>query len=289
MTDRPTLVFAHANGFPGGSYTTFLAPFREHFHVEVMDRMGHDPLYPVDANWESLSRELEAKLAQLPRPFVGMGHSMGGVMMCMVASRRPDWFQALVMLDPPLINGWQGHLFNLARLMGLGDRITPAGRSKGRRARWADRAEAEAYFLRRPFFQRLDPRCLADYLAAGLEVDDDAPGEGDAGALRLRYAPEVEVNVFRTTPGNIGRLPRLQVPGLMVSGAESEPMFLSSARRHVQRHGMVHRLAPGGHMFPLENPEAASDIILTGLQGLGVMPARDTKGQNDDVAQHTPA
>ena len=289
MTDRPTLVFAHANGFPGGSYATFLAPFAEHFNVEVMDRMGHDPLYPVDAHWASLSRELEAKLAQLPRPLVGMGHSMGGVLMCMVASRRPEWFQALVMLDPPLINGWQGHLFNLARLMGLGDRITPAGRSKGRRARWANRAEAEAYFLRRPFFQRLDSRCLADYLAAGLEPDDDAPGAGDAGALRLRYAPDVEVNVFRTTPGNIGRLPRLQVPGLMVSGAESEPMFRSSARRHVQRHGMVHRLAPGGHMFPLENPEAASDIILAGLQGLGAMPARDTKGQNDDVAQHTPA
>ncbi|MCH8543255.1 MAG: alpha/beta hydrolase [Alcanivorax sp.] len=289
MTDRPTLAFAHANGFPGGSYRTFLAPFAEHFSLEVMDRMGHDPLYPVDAHWGSLSRELEAKLEHLPRPFVGMGHSMGGVLMCMVASRRPDWFSALIMLDPPLINGWQGHLFNFARFAGMGDRITPAGRSKGRRARWPDRAEAEAYFLRRPFFQRLDPRCLADYLAAGLEPDGDAPGEGDAGALRLRYAPEVEVNVFRTTPGNIGRLPQLQVPGLMVSGAESEPMFRSSARRHVQRHGMVYRLAPGGHMFPLENPEAASDIILDGLQGLGVMPARGTKDDNDDVAHHTPA
>lgn len=265
MTQRSTLVFSHANGFPGGSYHTFLEPFREQYDVHVVDRLGHDPAWPVDAEWASLSRELEAMLAKLPHPLVGMGHSMGGVLMWLVASRRPEWFKALVMLDPPLVNGWQGVLFNTARLLGQVDRVSPAGRSKGRRATWPNRAEAEAYFGRRPFFQRLDPRCLADYLDAGLEPDTTS---GDAGALRLRYAPEVEVAVFRTTPGHTGRIAPLRVPGLMVSGAESEPMFLPAARRHAKRHGMVHRLAPGGHMFPLEHPEAAADIILDGLKSL---------------------
>ena len=270
MTQRSTLVFSHANGFPGGSYRTFLKPFEALYDVHVVDRLGHNADYPVDAHWASLADELEAQLAVLPHPLVGMGHSMGGVLMFLVASRRPEWFKALIMLDPPLVLGMQGLLFNTARWLGQIDRVSPAGRSKHRRSRWPDRAEAEAYFGRRPFFQRFDPRCLADYLAAGLEavpVSETDVQEG-AGALRLRYAPEVEVAVFRTTPGNIGRVPRLRVPGLMVSGAESEPSFRLSARRHVKRHGMVYRLAPGGHMFPLEQPEAAADIILEGLQDL---------------------
>ncbi len=258
MTVRPTLVFSHANGFPGGSYRTFLAPFAEHFDVHPLDRLGHDPAYPVDAGWESLSRQLEDFMAPLPKPLVGMGHSMGGVLTFLVAHRRPEWFRALVMLDPPLVNGWQGVLFNLARRLGQTDRITPAGLSQGRRAHWPDRDAVDSYFGRRGFFNRFDSRCLADYLDAGLEKD--------AGGWRLRYAPAVEVDVFRTTPGNTGRLAPLRgVPGLMVSGAESEPMFRHCALRHVRRHGMVYRLAPGGHMFPLEQPATASAIILEAL------------------------
>ncbi len=258
MTVRPTLIFSHANGFPGGSYRTFLEPFSAHFELEVVDRIGHTPQFPVDQGWIGPSRELEALMEPLPKPLVGMGHSLGGVLTFMVAHRRPEWFSALVMLDPPLVNGWQGALFNLGRRLGMIDRVSPAGRSLGRRAHWPDWAEVEGYFNRRPFFQRLDPRCLADYLDAGLE-------EG-ADGWHLRYAPATEVDIFRTTPGDIGRLAPLRgVPGLVVSGASSEPAFRQCALRHVRRHGMVHRMAPGGHMFPLEQPAAASAIILEAL------------------------
>src|SRR5690606_21433847 len=85
MTVRPTLVFSHANGFPGGSYRTFLAPFANHFDLHPVDRFGHDPAYPVDAEWDSLSRQLEDFMAPLPKPLVGMGHSMGGVLTFLVA------------------------------------------------------------------------------------------------------------------------------------------------------------------------------------------------------------
>lgn len=257
---RPTLAFAHANGVPGGSYRTFLAPLKAHRDVQVRPVIGLDARYPVDAHWHSLSLEVEDWLAQLPRPLSGVGHSMGGVLMFMVASRQPHWFRSLVMLDPPLMNGLMRPMFNLLRRLGQTDRVTPAGRSKGRRAHWPDRAAVDAYFNGRGMFARFDPRCLQDYLAAGLVASDDG--------YRLLVPPEVEVEVFRTTPGNLNRFPRLKVPGAIITGADSEGPFHAAHRRHCRRHRMTWAQAPGGHMFPLEQPQQAADLLQAVLDEL---------------------
>lgn len=259
-SEKPVLAFAHANGVPGGSYRTFLAPFAESWQVHAMDRLGHNPAYPVDDHWGSLSKELEAFLEPLPKPIVGMGHSMGGVLMFMVAARRPQWFRALIMLDPPLINGWQRWLFNMASWSGQGDRLTPAGKSKYRRDHWPNRDEMEAYFARSGFFQRFDPASLRDYIDAAIE---DTP-EG----CRLRFSVATEVAVFRHTPRNLHTFPVLQVPGMLLNGTESEPMFRACARRHVRRHGMEWGLAEGGHMFPLEKPRQTAEQVIKQLAGL---------------------
>lgn len=260
MNARPTLAFAHANGFPGGSYRCFLSRLEARYEPHAVPLLGHDPRYPVDAHWQSLSRELEAWLEGLPRPLVGVGHSMGGVLMFMVASRRPEWFEALVMLDPPLINGLPGVAFNVLRHLGMGDRITPAGKSLGRRAHWPGRDSVDSYFRSRTLFRRFDPRCLNDYLEAGLEADDSG--------FHLRFDPAVEVAIFRTTPGNTGRHAPLAVPGAVISGAQSDRRFHDAAARHARRQKMLHRFAPGGHLFPLEQPERAADAVLAVLDAL---------------------
>lgn len=84
----------------------------------------------MDRDWKSLSLELEAFLEPLPKPIIGLGHSMGSVLMFWVAHRHPDWFRAQVMLDPPLANGLQGAAYRLARLTGQGDRFSPAKRAR---------------------------------------------------------------------------------------------------------------------------------------------------------------
>lgn len=254
MTNKPTLVFSHANGFPGGSYKTFLAPFAKHYQVHAIDRLGHAPAFKVNNGWSNLVDELEQHLETLPKPIVGVGHSLGGVTMFLLARRRPEWFTCLVMLDPPLVNGWPSVPFRLGMAFGLSDKLTPAGLSKSRRTHWASWDEVNAYFARRNFFQRFDARCLDDYLAAGIE-----PAE--QGGLQLRFQRDVEVQVFRTGPPSTMGKPKLSVPGLLLSGEESTALFHQAAARHCRHHKMEHLYAPGTHMFPLEQPAAAYKII----------------------------
>lgn len=262
MSSPVTLNFAAANGFCGGSYDTFLAPVRADFDVRVMDRVGHDPAFPVDAGWEQLSRQLEQHLALLPRPLIGMGHSLGGVLTYLVAQRRPEWFHAVVMLDPPLINGVQGWLMRLGRRLGQVDRMVPSLASERRRRAWPDPQSMQDYFSRRPFFQRFDANCLQDYIASSIEADGQ-------GGCRLRFDPAVEAAVFRHTPTSLERMPRLQVPGLLVSGTESDALFRTGARRHVRRQRVTWAEAPGSHMFVLEQPGPAAAPVLEFLAAYG--------------------
>ncbi|MAX54243.1 MAG: alpha/beta hydrolase [Alcanivoracaceae bacterium] len=257
---KPVLAFAHANGIPGHSYDTFLAPLKDEYTLHVVDRVGHNPAYPVDSGWHSLSLELEAELAPLPKPLVGAGHSLGSVLMYLVAQRRPEWFSALIMLDPPMMNGIHGVLIAAAKLAKQVDRVTPAGKSKGRLDFWPDWTAVESYFGSRGLFRAFDSRCLQDYLKAGLEPFNEG--------WRLRFRPEVEVAIFRETPTSATRMPRLRVPGAIVTGRHSPAPFLHSAQRHVRRHGMLHRIADGSHMYPLEKPDATLALFRETLDSL---------------------
>lgn len=104
---RPLLVFSHANGFPSGTYRKFLDELSGVADVIAPDMYGHDPRFPVDDNWGNLALELLAFLRErADRPVYGIGHSMGAMVTFMAAHREPERFRAIVMLDPPVINGF---------------------------------------------------------------------------------------------------------------------------------------------------------------------------------------
>lgn len=265
MSQKPTLVFAHANGVPGGSYQKFLGHFANQYQLAVMPQLAHNPDYPVDLYWRSLADELEAFIKPLPKPVLGMGHSMGGVLMFVVAARNPDWFKGLVMLDPPLVNGWMVPVFALMRKLGLIDRFTPAGKSKYRRDFWPSREAAEANFKSKPFFQRFDPESLQHYMDAVLQQRDDG--------VHLGFTVANEVAIFRNGPPPLGRM-RLRVPGLLVNGLQSETMFRIAGARHVKKHRMDYSLIDGSHMYPLEHPQATAHQVQQWLakEGLWQQP-----------------
>ena len=126
---RYPLVFAHANGFTGSSYRTLLSPLATHFELHPLDRLAHDPQFPVGRNWLALREEYLSATASLSTPIVAVGHSMGGVLSIMAASKAPDRFRAVVALDPPLLLGRDAWMLKFAKLAGFVDRVTPAGKT----------------------------------------------------------------------------------------------------------------------------------------------------------------
>lgn len=253
--ERPLLVFAHANGFPAGSYRRFLEPLGRDYRIAAPEKLAHHADYPPAPNWSALADELLDFIAgETADPVVGVGHSMGGVFTFLAALRQPRRFRAFVMLDPPAPFGPSAWMMALAKRFGFIDRVTPAGRTAGRRAHWADREQALAYFRSKGLFKRFDPRCLEDYVDAGTEPAEDG--------LRLVYQPDREVAIYRNVPHDLMAQPApVRTPGAVVVGSDSGVTRPGDVRRMARRHHLLISEMEGGHMFPLEHPEAAADHV----------------------------
>ncbi len=248
------LSFAHANGFPSATYGKLFDALTPWFSVANLPVHGHDPRFPVNDNWGNLVDELILHLEAQAQPVWGVGHSLGGVLQLHAALRRPDLYRGVIMLDSPLLTARDQWVIRAAKRLGLIDRLTPAGRTRGRREVFADLASARAYFSSKALFRQFDGQCLEAYLQHGLRSDEDA--------LRLRFDPATEISIYRSVPHlHPGRLQGLQVPLALVGGAQSRVVMKHHARA-AQRliNGEFHRL-PGGHMFPLEHPLETAELI----------------------------
>ncbi|WP_447553898.1 alpha/beta fold hydrolase [Vreelandella sp. EE22] len=255
---RPSLVFAHANGFPGSSYRSLLEPLSERFDLQPIDRVGHHPQYPVNRNWANLVEEL---LHYLPRQtkVLGVGHSLGGTLMAMAALRAPERFHGVVMLDPPLMLGVDAWAMKAAKRFGFVDRITPAGKTRGRRSVWPSREAMTTSLKRRGLFRRFTVEALNDYVETGTRLLDD-------GQAELVFEPRIEVEIFRNLPDHLSRrLKKLQVPVEIVAGERSDLLTAGRIRR-LERQGMTVSRVPGGHMFPMEHPDETRAAILAAWQ-----------------------
>lgn len=254
------IFFAHANGFPSATYGKLLDALSPDYAVLHLEQHAHDPRFPVDDNWDNLVEELLTHLRELEQPVWGVGHSLGGVLHYHAALRHPELYRGVVMLDSPVLTRLDQWVIRLAKGLGLIDRITPAGRTLGRREQFADAAEARAYFAGKSLFKRFDPACLEAYVQHALVAD------GEQG-LRLKFDPNTEISIYRSVPHRSpGRPQQVELPLAVVRGRHSQVVLPHHARsvRQMAR-GESHAL-PGGHMFPLERPEQTAELLKNLLQ-----------------------
>ncbi|EIK94890.1 alpha/beta hydrolase [Pseudomonas sp. M47T1] len=248
------IFFAHANGFPSGTYGKLFAHLAPDFHVTHLPLHAHDPRFPVSDNWPALIAELVHHLEQQAEPVWGVGHSFGGLLHLYAALKRPELYRGVVMLDSPALTRTDQWMIRAAKRFGFIDRLTPAGRTLGRREVFADRDAARSYFSRKALFRDFDPDCFEAYLEHGLCAD--------AQGVRLRFNAATEIGIYRSVPHvRPASTRRLQVPLALVHGEHSRVVLPHHARNvRSLRHGETHRV-PGGHMFPLEQPTATADLL----------------------------
>ncbi|MGL6109478.1 MAG: alpha/beta hydrolase [Rubrivivax sp.] len=74
------IVFAHANGFPAGTYRVLFQRWRQAgYQVLAPDKFGHDPRFAVSNNWPQLRDQLIHFIdSECAAPVHLVGHSLGG-------------------------------------------------------------------------------------------------------------------------------------------------------------------------------------------------------------------
>lgn len=257
-----TLVFAHANGFPAGTYRTLLDAWRAAgWNVLAPPKLGHDPAHPVESGWRRLRDELigfiEREAGGAPVQLVG--HSLGGYLSLMVASRRPELVTGLVLIDSPVLTGWRAHSIRVVKATGLIGRVSPGRVSRRRRDHWPSANDARRHFAAKHAFARWDPRVLDDYVASGIEPDPER------GGVRLAFDREVETRLYNTLPHDMGALLHRHPPKCPVAflgGTQSvEVRQVGMAATRAVTRGRIEWLE-GSHLFPMERPLDTARAVL---------------------------
>ncbi len=261
----PTLVFAHANGFPAGTYRALFEHWQDAgWRVLAPEKFGHDPAWPVQSNWRPSRDELIGFIErEAPgQPVQLVGHSLGGYLSLLVACKRPELVRGVVMLDSPVLDGWRAHGVRVVKSTGLIDRVTPGRISRRRRHHWPNRDAVHAHFAPKRSFAAWDPQVLTDYLQSGFEPDP-------AGGLRLAFQREIETRFYNTLPHHMGALLRRHPPRAPIAfiggtrSAELRQVGLTATRRLVQdRFAWIE----GTHLFPMERPAETARTVLSMIE-----------------------
>lgn len=247
--------FAHGNGFPALCYKQMLERLKPEYQYCYVDRLGHDPGFPVSENWHNLVAEVIASIErQSSQPVIGLGHSLGGVLTLLAAIERPDIFKAVVLLDSPLIGRFKSNMVMLAKSLGVIDRVTPAYRTRGRRNYWENYDQLIAYLKTRPLFKTFTQSCLEDYIKYGLELKKDG--------FYLRFDRHIEYKIYRTIPHILMKYEgKLKVPAGLIYGDKSAVVDRMDIR-YMQKHfGIKLFHINGTHMFPMEYPRVVAKQI----------------------------
>ena len=274
-----TLVFCHANSFAAGTYGVLFEAWRHAgWRVLAPEKLGHDPAYPITNGWRHLRDELLHFIGREAGagPVALVGHSMGGYLSLLAASRKPALVNAVVLLDAPIVSGWRTPAFGLLKLSGLMGRGGPGKASARRRAHWPTLEAARQHFARKPAFARWDARVLADYLRHGFELgasgaDDtggasDANGASHAGSgVTLAFNREAETRIYNTLPHDVPAVLKrhpLRCPVSYIGSkrsAESRQLGIDFVRRLA---GPRWKWVEGSHLFPMERPEETAAAVL---------------------------
>lgn len=249
--------FAHANGFPAGSYRQVFNALPANIQIIAKDKFVHDTAYPLVDNWLHQVTELTDYVqANSEQPVVAVGHSFGAVISYLACCQRPDLFKGLIMLDPPLFTGAAEPLFRLLKKTKWIDRLTPAGITMGRKSRWRSEQNLVDYFASKGLFKDMDRRCIHDYV--------ESATENTAEWRSLHFDVPTEAQVFRTIPTNLSNYTgQLTTPAVLLTGAHTKVCMPLMRRAFLRANPQIQyqTLDFGGHMFPLEQPERTAQVI----------------------------
>jgi pimeloyl-ACP methyl ester carboxylesterase len=241
-------------------YHSFLEPLSTDYDIWAPDLPGHGESHwngRIEA-WIDLANYFIAQLEKSPpaKPIVGMGHSIGGIVIMLMAIQRPEWFRKIILLDPVMLPKRILMVIRVLKLLSI-THIIPLARAANRRKNhFQTRASALEHYTNKQIFSHWEPHFLEAYVETCLR-------ETGQGAFQLSCAPELESSIYQSIPLNVWSLPKnLPVPALFIIGEKSDTVNQRGIKRLKGSSGNhIVKSVIAGHLFPFEKPAASIEII----------------------------
>ncbi len=260
------IVFSHANSFPASTYRVLFKNLRARgYEVRAIEKFGHDPRYPVTNNWPHVMQQhidfTQVEVEKFGGAVWLVGHSLGGFLSLMVASRYPEVARGVVLVDSPILGGWRSTAVGVMKTTQMMGSLSPGAISRRRRNSWPSIEAAFEHFRHKKAFAAWDEQVLRDYVTHGtLEAH---------GKRILSFDREVETRFYNTVPDNLEQLLArhpVKCPVSFIGGRASREMKqVGMAATERITKGRIMML-DGSHLFPMEKPIATAAAIEAALR-----------------------
>ncbi len=265
------IFFAHGNGFCGRVYDPLHQLLARQFDLLMFDLPGHGCSASDDfVGWNPAAEHLHQALSLCDEFIAGrevhaVGHSLGGMLSMLAASRHPGAFKSMVMLDPIMFPQPLLFFMHLVSKAGLTSVFHPFVKSTLRRRReWSSKEEAFDYFHQRKIFKGWQDRSLQSYIDHALKSSDES--EGTSG-VQLRCDPALEAQWFASLPEKLWpSVASLDCRVSVFMGQGTYPFALrAGAYAQKKNANITFSVVPGGHCFMQEFPEQSAEYVLSAL------------------------
>jgi len=252
------IILSHSNGFSLPCYNELiksLAPYP----VTGVENFGVPEQYYPHKSWEPLLQQLldhvEARKAAGVEKFIGVGHSLGGVLTVFAAQRYPELFETVIVIDPPIFAPLKKFAIWVSKIFGFADSlIPPAKKTKRRQSKFSSREEARKQWKKRRLFRAFTDQCLTDYVNHGLVPSPDGKG------VELAIPVSMELQVFTTNPHRYGNL-NLSAPFYFFYSKGNETLQKSDQAWLRKATNAEFIGFDAGHMWPMEAPATVAEHI----------------------------
>jgi pimeloyl-ACP methyl ester carboxylesterase len=254
------IIFVHANGYPPECYTDLFS------YLNQLGTIHKIQLKPLQKAYSSLEYNkdwldfLPSMMDQIEKlklkKIIAIGHSMGGVLSTIVATKYPNLFSKIILIDPTFLNP---KYIYLSRFMPnfVHNKYNPiVKKALNRNDHWESTKEVYKSFRKKNIFKRIPDQYL-NSLINGLLIRKN-------NYVSLKFSKQWEAHCYRSIINPWPWIKSCHVPTLGIRGEYSTVINNKSFKlwEKYQHDIKLISIKDADHLVPFEKPkEIASEII----------------------------
>jgi pimeloyl-ACP methyl ester carboxylesterase len=255
----------HGTGFSAGTLLPLVHLMPKNWDCYISNIPGHggstwsyrsmpDWLALADALAESIRQKMDV---ENKGPVIGVGHSFGGVLTLIAASRNPDLFSRIVLLDPVMIKPSMSVMQYFIRASGFWKRTAAFKSVNNRKYQWPNISEMKSELYQKPLYRNFNAQVMEHFLDSASHINHN-------GERELSCSPSWEASIFASFPKSLWKsVKKLSVKADIVM-AEKSFFFVRQGVEAAGRKNKKIQLHEFGrtHCFPMEEPVETVELIL---------------------------
>jgi len=261
-------LFVHGNGFPPLAYESLLKELSLKMKVHAMIQR---PFWSTDLNpnliknWNIFRDDILQFIQQNNlKDTIGIGHSMGAVLLLLIEIEKPGTFKKIFLLDPVITSIVKSILYKILFQVDLIDKFHPMIKiTERKRMTFKTKNDMYENYRSKDVFSKISDSNLMKYIESITEQENNC--------IKIKISKNWENSIYRTGSMHDKKIwrniDRINCSQYVIVPKKKQFGHFNYGSRLKKRNKKIKNffINDSGHLFPIERPNKTAQIILSNL------------------------